>query len=115
MKIHPQLSSFIGMNKGIVTSDIIKHKRTSAEDIERMWRRRFTSEFEEDGAVVDSEEVNWVELLAEGLKKAKEVTIQSIKGKRTFALLESYEKDSNSIAASITGQQAEGSTKKVYN
>lgn len=115
MSITPQLSAFISMNEGLVISDIITHKRTSVEGIKRMWIRRFTSEVKDDALIVDSVEVNWIDLLAEGVKKAKENMIQSLKGKRIFALLEGYEKENDSIAKSVAGPQAEGSTNKVYN
>ena len=98
MSITPQLSAFISMNEGLVISDIITHKRTSVEGIKRMWIRRFTSEVKDDALIVDSVEVNWIDLLAEGVKKAKENMIQSLKGKRTFALLEGYEKENDSAA-----------------
>lgn len=58
--------------------------------------------------------MNWVKLLDEGLKRQKKVGIQAMKSKRTFALLEVYEKDNYSIVEAITRGQAEGSTEKVY-
>lgn len=108
MSIPPQLSTFISMNKELVISDIIKHKQTSVDGIERMWIRRFTSEVKEVTSIVDSVEVNWTDLLAEGVKKAKENMMQSFEGKRIFALLEAYEKEHDSIAKF----EAEGSTNK---
>ncbi|KAG2204459.1 hypothetical protein INT47_005250, partial [Mucor saturninus] len=59
----------------------------------------------------DSVEVNWVELLAKAIEQATEATTQSIKSKRTFALLEGYEKDNDSVAQSV----AEGNANKVFN
>lgn len=52
-------------------------------------------------------------LLAEGVKKATESMIQSLKGKRTFALLEVYEQENDSIAKLVARSQAEGSARKV--
>jgi len=58
MSITAQLSAFISRNEGLVLSDIITHKRTSVEEIKRMWIRRFTSEVKDDVPIVDAVEVN---------------------------------------------------------
>lgn len=99
------------MYQGLVINDIVRHKRTSSDDIEKkMWRRRFTSEVKDDVSVVDSVEVNWVELLAKAIELATEATTQSIKNKRAFALLEGYEKNNDAIALHV----AENSANKVF-
>lgn len=102
------------LNEVLKISDIIKHKRTSAENIKRMWVRRFTSGVKDDAPIMDSVEVNWVKLLDEGIEKAKEIMLQSIKSKRTIALLEGYIKENDDIAESVAGIQFEGSSNKVY-
>ncbi|KAI9351666.1 hypothetical protein BD770DRAFT_412849 [Pilaira anomala] len=46
------------------------------------------------------------------MKKAKEFTIQELKMKRTFTLLDAYEQENNSIAEAIASDWAESSQKK---
>ncbi|GAA5806429.1 hypothetical protein HPULCUR_011963 [Helicostylum pulchrum] len=71
--------------------DVVAYRKECSQRIMEYQRYSETYGYEDvsDGTVVDAEEVNWIELLDEGLKKAKEATVLSIKGKRTFALLES--------------------------
>ena len=59
--------------------------------------------------VIDSTKVNWVALIDEGVRRAEEIMLQSMKNKRMFALLESYETENNLIAQMVT--EGRGKTK----
>jgi hypothetical protein len=68
---------------------------------------------EEDGVQVDSEKVNWSELLESGVEKSKEVIGQSFKRKRNLTIRDSHEKEKEMIGQIITKRQAEDFIEKV--
>lgn len=109
-----KLSVFIRLNKELIIDDIVINRRTSQIDIARIWNSRFVSGTnKEDAAEVDSEKVNWSELLESGIEKSKEVIEQSIRIKRNLTIWEAYEKENEMVGQIIAKRQAEDSIEKV--
>ncbi|KAL0073906.1 hypothetical protein F4703DRAFT_1894821 [Phycomyces blakesleeanus] len=108
-----KFSAFIGMNKHIIIQDIILHRRTSLVDVKRMWINRFASETKrENPAEMDSEKVDWSELMETAIEKSNEVIEQSIRRKRNLIISDTYEKENEIFGHTITKRQAEDSIVK---